>query len=201
MIWYAAYGTNLAAERLRCYLEGGTPPGASLGRPGARDPSPPRDRQPVALTGSVYFAWESPTWGGGIAFYDPQGAGTSVGSAYLLTRGQFSDLAAQEMHRPPGADLDLDELLATGACTFGPGRYETMHVVGVIDGDPVVTFTAPWEPDGTPYNPPAPAYLATMGRGLVESQGWTVDQATAYLLERPGIGPRWSAESITALIS
>ncbi len=75
-LWYAAYGSNMAADRLRHYLEGGAPPGAALTQPGARDPSPPRDVRPVSLSGSVYFAWDSPTWGGGIAFYDPLAPGT-----------------------------------------------------------------------------------------------------------------------------
>lgn len=75
LIWYAAYGSNLSAERLHLYLQGGTPAGGRLGVPGARDPSPPRERRAVELAGSVYFAWESPTWGGGIAFLDPHAPG------------------------------------------------------------------------------------------------------------------------------
>ena len=198
-IWYASYGSNMDAGRLRSYLEGGAPPGAALVQPGARDPSPPRDVRPVALPGSVYFAWDSPTWGGGIAFYDPVGPGTSVGVAYLLTRSQLSDLASMEMHRPPGADLDLTELLDAGASTVGPGRYETLHVVGEIDGDPVVTFTSSLH--DLPYNPPTASYLATMGRGLREGHGWTAAEATAYLLARPGIGPDWTAAAVTDLLS
>ncbi len=199
LIWYASYGTNMARARLACYLEGGTPSGASLGCPGARDPAPPRATRAVVLAGSVYFAWESSTWGGGVAFLDPSGAGTSAGVAYLLTAAQFSDVAAQEMHRPPGVDLDLGDLLATGTWTFGSGRYETMHVVGRIDDDPVVTFTAIWD-GAVPYRAPAAAYLATMGRGLVEGQGWDVDTAAAYLVERPGIGPDWDAASVADLL-
>lgn len=200
LIWYAGYGSNLSAARLRLYLEGGTPLGASLGVPGSRDPSPPRDRRALEMTGSVYFAFESPTWGGGIAFYDPAGPGTSVGSAYLLSRGQLYDVAAQEMHRPPGADLDLDTLLAAGTHVFGPGRYETMHVVGAIDGHPVVTMTATWE-GAVPYRAPSPAYLRTVGLGLRESQGWTATQAAAYLLARPGIGPDWDETAIKQLLA
>lgn len=201
-IWYASYGSNMARERLASYLEGGTPAGASLGTPGARDPSPPRDVRPVELAGSVYFAWESPTWGGGVAFYDPRGAGESLGVAYLLTAGQLSDVASQEMHRPPGADLDLRELLRTGSHAFGAGRYETMHVVGSIDGSPVVTFTAPSDSDtaSIPYNPPAPAYLATMGRGLLAVYGRGPEAVAAYLVERPGIGPDWTTETVVALL-
>lgn len=199
LIWYASYGSNMDVGRLRRYLEGGAPPGASLSQPGARDPSPPREVRPVELAGSVYFAWDSPTWGGGIAFYDPLAPGTSVGVAHLLTRPQLSDVAAMEMHRPPGTDLDLTELLTAGASSYGPGRYETLHVVGEIEGDPVVTFTS--REHDAPHNPPAAAYLATMGRGLVEVHGWTADQVADYLLDRPGVGADWTAAAVRELVA
>ncbi len=214
-IWYAAYGTNLSSTRLRHYLEGGTPAGASRATPGSRDPGPPRDVRPIVLPGSVYFAWDSPTWGGGVAFYDPRrpspgpgartgtGAtdGSAVGRAYLLSRHQFSDLAAQEMHRLPGTDLDLGGLLSTGTWSFGPGRYDTMHVVGAVDGAPVVTFTADWGDCPTPYRAPSAAYLGTMGRGLRESHGWEPDRVAAYLMGCAGIGPDWTRESVLALVA
>ncbi len=198
-IWYAAYGSNMAADRLRFYLEGGAPPGATLVQPGARDASPPADVRPIELAGTVYFGWESPTWGGGIAFYDPVGPGTSVGRAYLLTRAQLSDVAAMEMHRAPGGDLDLTELLDVGAATLGPGRYETLHVVGDLDGDPVVTFTA--SERVAPHRAPTAPYLATMGRGLVEGHGWTAAEAASYLLARPGIGPDWTTAAVVDLLT
>lgn len=47
LVWYAAYGSNLAAVRLRCYLAGGRPPGGARTYPGARDPSPPRRDIPI----------------------------------------------------------------------------------------------------------------------------------------------------------
>lgn len=104
------------------------------------------------------------------------------------------------MHRPPGVDLDLDPLLASGSHVFGAGRYETMHVVGSVEGHPVLTFTASW--DGpVPHRPPTAAYLAVMGRGLAESQGWTVGQVAAYLLARPGIGPDWDEPALNRLLS
>jgi hypothetical protein len=70
-LWYAAYGSNLARDRFENYLSGGRPVGATRHYPGARDSSPPIDDRPLLLPGRLFFAWESPTWGGGIAFYDP----------------------------------------------------------------------------------------------------------------------------------
>ena len=40
-VWYVAYASNLCADRLRCYLAGGRPPGSRRTYQGGRDPSPP----------------------------------------------------------------------------------------------------------------------------------------------------------------
>ena len=198
-IWYAAYGSNLSLDRFLCYLQGGCPPGARRTYAGARDPSLPMGMEPVTLTGSVYFAWESPTWGGGIAFYDPQAAGTSLGRAYLVTAGQFADLTAQEMHQDPGTDMDLTGLTSGGRLRLGPGRYETLHVVGRIADVPVVTFSCDVH-GALPLTPPAPAYLATMARGLADAHELTAGEIAAYLLARPGIGSAWSKDRVVALV-
>jgi len=199
-VWYASYGSNMSAERLACYLTGGCPPGATRSYPGARDRTPPTDVRPLELAGCVYFAWRSPTWGGGIAFYDPGGPGSSVGRAYRLTAGQLSDLLEQEMHREPGPDHDLDELLAEGVVAVGDGRYESLHVVGELDGEPVVTFTSPEGLHAADHHEPSAAYLGTMARGLVEGHGWDADRVATYLLDRPGIGS-WDATGIRALLA
>jgi hypothetical protein len=181
-LWYAAYGSNMCGERFECYVAGGCPPGATRTYPGARDRTLP----------------DSPTWGGGIAFYDPDAPGESIGVAYGLTLGQFSDVAAQEMHREPGADLDLAALWHTGSHLLGPGRYESLHVVGRLDDLPVVTFTASTPP---PLNPPVPAYVATMARGITETHGWGVDETVDYLLARPGIDGGWDVNRLRSLLA
>ncbi len=200
-LWYAAYGSNMASDRFHCYLAGGCPPGATRTYPGARDRTQPQAARPVRLDGSVYFAWTSPTWGGGIAFYDPDAPGESVGVAYRLTLGQFSDVAAQEMHREPGTDVQLDELWDSGRHRLGPGRYESLHVVGRLSDLPVVTFTASWGPDEVEFSPPVAAYLATMARGIADAHGWGADEITAYLLARPGLGEEWDAASVRSVVA
>jgi hypothetical protein len=198
-VWYASYGSNMCADRLACYLAGGCPPGATRTYPGARDRTLPTDTRPLELAGCVYFAWHSPTWDGGIAFYDPDGPGSSVGRAYRLTLGQLSDLLEQEMHRQPGVDHDLSELLEDGVAVVGDGRYESLHVVGRLDEEPVVTFTSPEGMHVADHRQPSAAYLGTMARGLVEGHGWDGDRIAAYLLDRPGIGA-WDAAGIRALV-
>ncbi|WP_314174033.1 histone deacetylase [Streptomyces winkii] len=199
-VWYAAFGSNMHRSRLDCYLTGGRPSGGRRAQPGCRDQRPPERALPVMLPGELYFALESPVWTGGTAFYDPDGEGSTAARAWLVTAGQFSDIAAQEMHRPPGTDLDLREVLTSGREETGPGRYETLVCAGVLDGDPVLTFTAPWGRTDVPGNPPAAAYLEHLASGLAESHGWSGARIAEYLAMRPGAAGHWSAESVAELL-
>ncbi|MFD5462911.1 histone deacetylase [Kitasatospora sp. NPDC127059] len=200
LLWYAAYGSNLHAARLACYLYGGRPEGAALGCPGCRDRRPPRRTAALTLPGTLYFAGHSPTWGGATAYYDPAGRGPVPCRGYLLTPGQFSDIAAQEMRRPPGTDLDLTRVLATGRDRVGPGRYETLLRVGALGGRPVLTFTSPAGLAGTEPTAPTAAYLRTLGAGLAEAHGWGPWRAAGYLATRPGAAGHWGVAAVAALL-
>ncbi|OEU91972.1 histone deacetylase [Streptomyces abyssalis] len=199
-VWYAAFGSNMHRSRLDCYLTGGCPPGGRRAQPGCRDPRPPERALPVMLPGELYFALESPLWTGGTAFYDPGGEGRTAARAWLVTAGQFADIAAQEMHREPGEDLDLREVLVSGRHELGTGRYETLVCAGTLDGHPVLTFTAPWARAGVPGNPPAAAYLGHLASGLAESHGWSGARIGTYLATRPGAAGHWSAEAVAGLL-
>lgn len=199
VVWYVSYGSNMYAARLACYLAGGTPPGARRGYPGCRDRRPPRRAQGCELPGGVYFATFSEVWGGGRAFYDPRLDGVAAARAYLITAGQFSDIVAQEMHRAPGAELDLRPVAESGRHELGPGRYETLLRVGEIDGYPMLTFTAPWSASSMEWTSPSAAYLRMLLGGLQEAQGWDTDRAARYLAALPGARGQWRPEDIAAL--
>ncbi len=200
-VWYAGYGSNLSWTRFSCYLRGGRPDGAARVLPGARNPADPTGDMSVVLDGSVSFAWESPTWGGGIAFYDPDAEGTTYARAYQLTVEQFADVASQEMHRQPTGDpLDLIALAATGSLELGLGRYETLHVVGDIDEVPVVTFSS-HHSDELTLNAPRPAYVTMMARGLSEAHGLDGTAIIEYLLTRPGCRPGWTRRDLADVVS
>lgn len=183
-VWYVSYGSNMATERLACYIEGGSPPGSEHTNPGARDPRLPARSIPVQLPGALYFAGESPQWGGGVAFYDPDTPGPTAARAYLVTAAQFADIAAQEMHRVPDPDDPLEEVLVGGLSDgrhqAGPGHYETLVQVGEQDGLPMLTFTAPHGLGHVPHTEPTAAYLELLAAGLRESHGWTAQQVAAY---------------------
>jgi hypothetical protein len=184
-VWYVSYGSNMSSARLACYIKGGRPPGGSRTNPGARDRTLPARSVPVDLPGTVYFAGESPQWGGGVAFYDHTEAGQTAARAFLVSAGQLADIAAQEMYRLPRVGDPLEELvlapLAGGRHTLGDGRYETLVEVGRYDDLPLLTFTSPHGAAAVEHTRPAPAYLAMMADGLRESRDWDETQVAAYL--------------------
>jgi hypothetical protein len=205
LVWYASYGSNLLYERFACYLRGGRPEGAARTYPGARDHTAPRDSAAMWLPGGIYFATRSLVWGGGRALYDPGLPRRAAARAYLITRGQFSDVAAQEMNRETGADLNFRPLLRSraGRLETGEGHYETLILAGRRDGIPVITFTAPWhygDLGAPPLTPPSEAYLTVLGRGLCESRGWNTQAAGQYLAGLPGCAGVWRPGQIARLL-
>ncbi|GAA2797042.1 hypothetical protein GCM10010505_25300 [Kitasatospora aburaviensis] len=196
LVWYAAYGSNMHAERLNVYLRGGRPAGGARSCPGARDGRPPRRSVPVVLPGVLYFASLSLVWTGGSGFYDPGADGEMPARAYLLTAEQFGDIAQQEMRREPLGDLDLSTVLVTGRERLGPGRYETLVCPGDLDGLPVLTFTASWSPAEAVLNAPSAAYLRNLASGLAEAHGWGPGRAADYLSSRPGAAGHWTADAV-----
>ena len=187
-VWYVSYGSNMSADRLACYIEGGRPPGGSRVTPGARDRTLPTRSVPVDLPGRLYFAGESPQWGGGVAFYDHAATGDpAAGTAargYLVTAGQLADIAAQEMYRVPQEGDPLEEIvlgeLEGGRHEAGPGRYETLVEVGRHEELPLLTFTSPHGHEHVEHTQPSDPYLDTLRTGLQESRGWEEHQVTSY---------------------
>jgi hypothetical protein len=194
-VWYVSYGSNMCAARLACYIEGGRPLGGRRVNPGARDRRLPDRSIPVDLPGTVYFAGESPQWGGGVAFYDHATPGYTAARGYLVTAEQLSDIAAQEMYRVPQPGDPLEQVVLNpldgGRYEHGPGRYETLVEAGRVDGMPLLTFTSPHGIDHVPRTQPSPAYLEMMAVGLRESRAWDDEQIAAYLasISQPATQP------------
>ena len=151
------------------------------------------------MGGSLAFAWESPTWGGGIAFHQPGTDGTTLARAYLVTARQFADVLEQEMRREPGVDHDLGAVVGGARHAVGPGRYETLHLAGELDGRPVISFSAP-DVEALGLRPPVPAYLATIARGLRQAHGLSDRAIADYLLGCPGVRGNLSPAEVTAAV-
>lgn len=189
-VWYASYGSNMCRDRLLAYLLGGRPEGARRSYVGSRTPAEPLDDITLELPGRLYFAGDSPTWGGGVAFYDHDEPGPTAARAYRITTGQFADIAAQEMHRLPEPGDPIEEVivggLETGRHEAGPGHYETLIEVGDHGGLPILTFTAPHGYDAVPHTQPSAPYREMLAQGLRESRGWSDEQIADYLAAAMG---------------
>ncbi|WP_420040339.1 histone deacetylase [Gordonia sp. MP11Mi] len=187
-LWYVSYGSNLCADRLSCYLQGGRPDGGLRTYPGARDTSPPLDARPTTLPGRIFFAGESRTWRGGMAFYDHQTPGPTPAGAYLISIEQFADVAAQESDREPIVGGAVEAALRDSAIlrrhgdahVVDDGLYSRLVRVGTIDGLSALTFTSVPGIRDVAHTAPSEPYLAMIGRGLRETHGWDDNEIARY---------------------
>jgi hypothetical protein len=179
-VWYAAYGSNLSAERFACYVSGGVAPGSTGRNPGCRDTTPPRDDRPVELPYRLYFAGDSRTWGGGVAFVDGNVPDRTLGRAWLLSEEQFDDVVAQENGLRPGSGITS-------------GWYRSVLPCGTIDGLPVLTITSAAR---RPANPPSDAYLAHLAVGLQQAHDLGPAAIAEYLAPRAAV----AHERVLALV-
>jgi hypothetical protein len=197
-LFYAAYGSNLSAERFSCYIAGGTAPGSTHTLRGARDPTLPASRpaRGVRLRGSLYFAGSARTWGGGApAFLEPAAAGDQpvavvLARAWRLGWDQFEDVMAQENGRETSAlDIEQDALVEGFSMLAGLGRYDRLICVGTLEGIPMLTFTAPGPRESVRPAAPSIAYLAHIIIGLRETFALNDMAVVDYLGRAPGATP------------
>ncbi len=166
-VWYVAFGSNLYRPRLLAYLQGTKTPGspAGLREAGARDTSPPAADSYHALPYQLYFANQSKKWGGGVAFVDQasQVVTPTIGRRYLITWGQLEDLFRQENGASETLAMSEDELRTNGHVSGYGGWYSTLLHCGDTSGVPLATITSTTR---HPTNPPSPAYLEVISKGL-----------------------------------
>lgn len=158
LVWYVAYGSNKVPERFHTYLRGGTPDGSRRTYLGARNPALPQRSLPTRIPHRLFFAGDSPVWGGGVAFVDPRPdpAHSTPAVAWLITTEQLGDLVAQENGgEAPGSRIKVpargEHVLAT------TGRYDLLVGLDSIDSIQAATLTSSNPPE--PSEPSA-AYLA-----------------------------------------
>ncbi|MFC3690094.1 histone deacetylase [Aquipuribacter hungaricus] len=172
-VWYVSYGSNLLRERFEVYLLGGTVAGLDRTYPGGPGTAPASAERPVVLPGRLRFGHDAPQWGGGgVAFWDPDGHGPGVlARAWRVTLRQYLEV----VHLENGGTARLaapwpDRVLADGGAVLDEGWYGRLVVVGALDGEPALTFTAP-APAAVPPGPPSSRYAGVVARGLVETFG------------------------------
>jgi hypothetical protein len=202
-VWYVAYGSNLGADRFRCYLAGGQPDEGARDYPGCRDRSEPAASFSLELPGALVFAGESGVWGGGMAFFDPDGEGSVACRAYLVTAEQFADVTAQEMRLEPGGELAqaiAAVLPGIGELhRLGPGRYETLIRVDARDGVPLLTITN-GDLRRLALAAPSAPYLRSIAAGLREAHRWDDARIASYLTTASGVGESWTTAAVLEAI-
>ena len=128
-IWYACYGSNLCkAKFIERYISR------------CDDKTPPAENRPYTLHHRLYFAGNSGTWNGGVAFVgtkrDEQVR--TLGRVYMITMEQLNDIRRKE----------------------GPSDhwYGNKLLLGTLDGLSVYTLTRTATYDFTTARQPAQAY-------------------------------------------
>ncbi len=171
-VWYASYGSNLLRERFRCYLVGGTPPGSRHHHPPSDAPREPGEDLALLAPGALVFAGDASPWGGGgVAFWDPDGPGTTLMRGWRLTLAQFLEVVHLENGGRERARAAVPEQLwRTGETQLTDGWYGRLVVLTTLAGLPVVTFTSPRAASLEPAAPSA-AYATVVRRGLLETFG------------------------------
>ncbi len=194
-VFYAAYGSNLSAERFACYIGGGAARGASRALPGARDRRRPGSWQALRLPGRLYFYGHSQTWDGAPAAFEPalsavQSGPVTLARAWRLTWEQLEDVMAQENGRPTcPLDVEPAALVKNFSMLAGPGRYDRLLFVGALEGLPVLTFTAPGSPEAVTPAAPSLTYLNHIITGLRQTFDLDDSAIADYLGRAPGATP------------
>ena len=160
-VWYACYGSNLCADRFKCYIEGGTCKDNGRYYEGCRNnKSLWTDSKVKRFPGTMYFGNESGSWGGkGVAFYTDAYKGETIMRLYKITWGQLLEVQRQE-----GSSSNW---------------YGNVLCLGIDeDGCPVYTLTSD---NIRKKNAPSENYVKLISRALVEECGILEDDAAAYL--------------------
>ena len=111
------------------------------------------------MKGRMYFANHSGSWGGkGVAFYSPEGQGTTVMRLYKITYGQLKEVQLQE-----GCSMNW---------------YGRLVCLCFEDGLPVMTFTSGKQLE---QNIPDDAYLNLIHDALVSECDISKLEAAQYL--------------------
>lgn len=168
LIWYAAYGSNLLEERLRCYLEDRIFDQAYLNETKGYAPSH-RITKGYVFHGQLYFAEHGRNWEHkGVAFLDLERLGFTLGRVYLLHREEYRKVHLGEN----GGRLP----------EVGKGWYDLEAELGTLDGIPVRTITSSRR---HVQNDPATLYEEVIAQGLREAHPSLGEEGIrTYLLER-----------------
>ena len=167
-LWYVAYGSNMSAARLACYLTGGCPPGGRLTHRGARDATLPRQVARVHAARAVVLRRRVAGLGRRSRVLRPGGPRPHARA------GVSRDGRAVRRHPRPGAARLRPP--ARGRC---PRRAPDAHVHQRLR-HPMLTFTSTHGRHDVAPTAPTEEYLRTIGEGVAEAHGWGERRVVMY---------------------
>ncbi len=159
-VWYATYGSNLSADRFRCYIEGKGHEKVNMKHTGCRNKALWRESESRTMPGKIYFGNVSGSWSGtGVAFYDAKAQGQTYMRLYKITWGQLQDIQKQEGDSP---------------------RWYGMRIcLGINkDGCPIYTITSEGK---NPHNEPHKDYVDLIYNALVNECGYSEKDVKGYM--------------------
>ncbi len=183
LVWYAAYGSNLLAERFLAYLNGGSVPGSDAPQRGLVDRTPPRRWRRCRLHHRLVFAGRSTRWNAGVCFLDPHrrvDPPPTLGRAWMLAAHQVVGVWEQENRGLAPEVVDWERLRTVGHLDAKEGWYGRLLHLGRLEGRDLVTITCARLPE---VNEPSEPYLEVVTRGLGESWGLSSAEAARYLAD------------------
>lgn len=158
-ILYAVYGSNLYRKRFIFYIKGGEFEGNIY--KGCNDKTEPEDYGNLFVPYRLYFAKESPRWGGkGVAFLtckkEENDKYHTLVRLWKITEEQFDCIWKQE----------------------GKTYYHRKICIGKKDELEIHTITGCWLKE---KNGPAEEYLRYIKLGLKETTRWTDEEIEKYI--------------------
>ncbi|WP_343614986.1 hypothetical protein [Flavobacterium sp.] len=188
LVWYAAYGSNMLEERFLHYINGGIPRGSERNYEPCSDLAPPKDIRPYEINFELFFARESSSWKGGIAFIEPEKSNESktLAKLYLISKTQFNHLAKGETQAQGIVEIDFDQAVNEGRKVFKrPSWYGLVLFLGYFEDLPVFTLTG--EKPIDVFTRPNENYLSIIASGLRQTHGLNNQEIFQYFSSKEGI--------------
>lgn len=188
LVWYAAYGSNISEERFLHYIKGGIPSGSERNYEPCSDLTPPRDIRPYEINFELFFARESISWNGGIAFIETEKSNETktLAKLYLISKTQFNHLAKGETQAQGSVEIDFDQAANEGRTVFKrPSWYGLVLFLGYFEDLPVFTLTG--EKPIEVFTKPNEKYLSVIASGLRHTHDLNNQEIFQYFISKKGI--------------
>lgn len=202
-VWYATFGSGLAKEHFLNSITGDHSPGDLREYVGCSDKTSPVKDEFIHLPYERYFSGSHPVHsdGGGCGFISTERSDrfSTIARAYLITKEQFAEIAAQENEYKGKVEMPYDQAKKNGVARLGiKGLYNALLYCGEKDGFSMFSLTQPVR--GEPAKPSA-AYMRILCKGLSEAKNVSRQEAVDYLLNAPGVSGYYHKKDITELFN